>query len=253
MSEGDTEGTQVQPGSKPRGSTEPGKNINSRYGERPDDPWYKDPNRARSNAARFAEWVLETLFDKPVDWVRENISDKFRGPKYYYYHRQFKRVPTIDQCYIDDFGCFFEADEQHKRDRMVEGRILIHLRNRYTSCAEYNWWYDREDKCMREWRDYTDASLNYFIKYGDLGSGSDVQDVYMKQKHRLIWERREKERIRKLMEKYPDLYKNEPVDARDCIHCVTGRYPPDLDGRKVPPEHIHHTQANANNNGNSQS
>jgi len=235
MSEVDAE---APPPKEPHGSTTPGKNINARYGERPDDPWYKDPARPKSAAHRFADKFFGILFDKPVDWVRENLSDKFRGPKYYYYHQRFNRVPTIDQCYIDDFGCFFEAEEQYKRDRMVEGRILIHLRNRFISCMEYHSWCERPDKCQREWRDYKDASLNYFIKYGDLGHGHDCQDVYMKQKHRLIWERREKERIRQLMEKYPDLYKDQPVDARDCIHCVTGKYPPDLDGRKVPPEPI---------------
>ena len=32
--------------------------------------------------------------------------------------------------------------------------------------------------------------LNFFIKYGELGGEADVRDAYMKQKHRLIWERR---------------------------------------------------------------
>lgn len=97
------------------------------------------------------------------------------------------------------------------------------------------------------------STINHIVFLdGDLALGHDVQDAYMKQKHRLIWERREKERIKQLMEKYPHLYKNEPVDGRDCIHCYTGRYPPDLDGRKVPPEAANQGNGNgtANANGN---
>lgn len=41
---------------------------------------------------------------------------------------------------------------------------------------------------------------------GDIGYYGTAIDVYMKQKHRLIWERREKERERRLKEKYPHLY-----------------------------------------------
>lgn len=35
--------------------------------------------------------------------------------------------------------------------------------------------------------------LNFFIKYGELGSEADVRDAYMKQKHRMIWEKRNPE------------------------------------------------------------
>lgn len=35
--------------------------------------------------------------------------------------------------------------------------------------------------------------MNFFIKYGELGSEADVRDAYMKQKHRMIWERRHPE------------------------------------------------------------
>jgi NADH dehydrogenase (ubiquinone) 1 beta subcomplex subunit 10 len=38
--------------------------------------------------------------------------------KYPWYHQQFRRVPTIDQCYADDVVCDFEATAQFKRDRL---------------------------------------------------------------------------------------------------------------------------------------
>ena len=39
---------------------------------------------------------------------------------YPYYHRRFKRVPTIDQCDTEDMACVYEADQQFKRDKYVE-------------------------------------------------------------------------------------------------------------------------------------
>ena len=48
--------------------------------------------------------------------------------KFYYYHRQFQRVPTIDECEVDEPLCIFEANEQFRRDRSVFLMTLfIHL------------------------------------------------------------------------------------------------------------------------------
>jgi hypothetical protein len=38
--------------------------------------------------------------------------------------------------------------------------------------------------------DFQRAAANFFIKYGELHFQSRAEDVLMKQKHRLIWERR---------------------------------------------------------------
>jgi len=37
---------------------------------------------------------------------------------------------------------------------------------------------------------FYEAQLNYYIKYGDLGYSTRVEDAFMKQKHRMVWERR---------------------------------------------------------------
>ena len=37
--------------------------------------------------------------------------------EYPWYHCQFRRVATIDQCYTDDPVCIQEANEQFKRDK----------------------------------------------------------------------------------------------------------------------------------------
>ena len=37
---------------------------------------------------------------------------------------------------------------------------------------------------------YDLAAKNWYIKYGDLGVHHRVEDAFMKQKHRMVWERR---------------------------------------------------------------
>lgn len=46
----------------------------------------------------------------------ENIVEP-NQKTYYWYHRKFQRVPTVDNCYDDDAVCKYEATRQMKRDR----------------------------------------------------------------------------------------------------------------------------------------
>jgi NADH dehydrogenase (ubiquinone) 1 beta subcomplex subunit 10 len=55
---------------------------------------------------------------------------------YNWYHQQFRRVPNIDECYIDDKVCIYEADQQFKRDRLVDSQILNILRLRMDDCVK---------------------------------------------------------------------------------------------------------------------
>lgn len=36
---------------------------------------------------------------------------------YPWYHQKFRRVPTIDECYTDDYVCIYEANVQYQKDR----------------------------------------------------------------------------------------------------------------------------------------
>jgi len=154
---------------------------------------YKTPE-----SSDFSMWATRTL-DKLVfavpryireEWIRPNQKD------YPYYHRQYRRVPTIDECYTTDYVCQFEADEQFYRDRLVESNIITILAGRLNDCSVHytntrnRFTVPEEDPCHKLKEDYTKACLNFYVKYGDLTFYSKSTDVLMKQKHRLIWERR---------------------------------------------------------------
>ncbi|KAL0122951.1 hypothetical protein PUN28_007546 [Cardiocondyla obscurior] len=135
--------------------------------------------------------LMNSLFyalDAPVTYVRE----KFVVPNqknYPWYHQQYRRVPTIDECYTDDLVCYTEANCQFLRDKQVESEILRILRSRFEQCSFYHG--DTEKHVCEHLKDiYEQAAVNWFIKYGEMGVGLNVKAAYMKQKHRLIWERR---------------------------------------------------------------
>ena len=102
-------------------------------------------------------------------------------------------MPTIDECVLRDMPCVFEANEQYKRDKQVDGNIIRILRQRYVECQYYEG-PDSHRKCKAIKEQYLDTSTNYFIKYGDLGYNTTVLDALMKQKHRMIWERDQAEK-----------------------------------------------------------
>lgn len=82
---------------------------------------------------------------------------------YPYYHQRFRRVPTIDQCYTDDPCCIYEANEQFKRDRLVDDNILSILRNRFEDCVLYEM-PDEAERCKAIWEEYKVAEANWFSK-----------------------------------------------------------------------------------------
>ncbi|XP_055917986.1 NADH dehydrogenase [ubiquinone] 1 beta subcomplex subunit 10 [Eupeodes corollae] len=142
---------------------------------------------ARNPMEAFANTVLG-MVDGPITWFKESIVEP-NQQKYPWYHEKFRRVPTIDQCYTDDAVCRFEADQQFRRDRMVDNEVLNVLRQRFEDCVLYES-PDHMVKCRPVLDDLEKAQENWFIKYGDLGAYANAKSCYMKQKHRLIWERR---------------------------------------------------------------
>ncbi|KAL5965498.1 NADH dehydrogenase ubiquinone 1 beta subcomplex subunit 10 [Taenia solium] len=144
--------------------------------------------------SRFERYILPfigNLVDKPVTLFREQIVERIPRKKFYYYHQRFVRVPEIDSCRVDDKICITEANEQFHRDRLVDANIVRILRQRVNECKK---WYDRDYEDMDRFckpyiKEHEEAATNFFIKYGELYHWSDVRDAFMKQKHRMLWER----------------------------------------------------------------
>jgi NADH dehydrogenase (ubiquinone) 1 beta subcomplex subunit 10 len=156
------------------------------YGKMPGDD---ENNRSASLFNKFYG-TLFTIIDAPVTAFREKVVEPAQSRnKLYYYHRRYRRVPTIDECDVEDPICYYEANEQYRRDKQVEDNILAILRQRRIECEHYHG-HDASKYCQKVTDDYLTAETNWFIKYGDIGPKLDVKAAYMKQKHRMIWERR---------------------------------------------------------------
>ena len=74
--------------------------------------------------------------------------------------------------------------------RAVDKKITSILEKRFVECMDIHGHYDGTLKCQNLRVEYDTALTNYFIKYGDLNATATAVDAYMKQKHRLIWQRR---------------------------------------------------------------
>lgn len=74
-----------------------------------------------------------------------------------------QRVPTIDQCYMDDACCQYEADMQFRRDKLVDNEILSILRQRFEDCVQYEM-PDHVEKCQPLYDYYLKAEDNWFSK-----------------------------------------------------------------------------------------
>ncbi|KAI5698953.1 hypothetical protein M8J76_002359 [Diaphorina citri] len=141
------------------------------------------------NVSPFVRFIINAgeVLEAPVIWFREKIVTPYRTP-YPYYHQKFPRVPTIDQCYDDDSVCKFEANEQFKRDQKVDSVILHILRDRWSKCVMYQG--PDQEVCLPLRKIYEEAEEAWFSKYGDMGYHQTCETAYMRQKHRMIWERR---------------------------------------------------------------
>ena len=149
----------------------------------------EDKEKPKSPYDKFYS-IYSSPLTGPANWFRANVVAPLQGDRTnQYYHRRYRRIPGIDECDEGDQLCFYEVNQQFKRDKLVDSEILAILRQRRLECE----WYYQGDKpkyCTTAKDDYEQAETNWFSKYGDLGAGGTVLDAYMKQKHRMIWERR---------------------------------------------------------------
>uniref|UniRef100_A0A1S6GL21 NADH dehydrogenase [ubiquinone] 1 beta subcomplex subunit 10 n=1 Tax=Pseudodiaptomus poplesia TaxID=213370 RepID=A0A1S6GL21_9MAXI len=155
----------------------------------------------------FVRFAYSTVI-QPAVWFRKNVVEPNRGETQAWYHRRYRRVPTIDECYVDDVVCREEANVQFQRDWRVDQEIVSILRGRMEDC----FFYEKgtgiaslgppkegvvidvsegsQHVCKPIMDTYNRAAKNFFIKYGEMGYNMRVEHAFMKQKHRLMWERR---------------------------------------------------------------
>lgn len=159
----------------------------------PEYPFSPDMERPVGPMLAMGRWFAD-LVRVPAHWIRENVVEPNRGPKYYWYHRKYDRALPIDECYLDDKACIYEANSEYLRTYMVDRATLDLLRYRKDSCYYWNISNDGMRYISENCRDIADTykreEINFFIKYGDMHYGATVMHAYNKQKHRMIMERR---------------------------------------------------------------
>lgn len=87
-------------------------------------------------------------------------------------------MPTIDQCYTDDHVCIFEANQQFRRDKMVENEILSILRQRFEDCVLYES-PDHMVKCKGILMAYEKGAENWFTKCKYINVFLKISDVLL--------------------------------------------------------------------------
>lgn len=101
----------------------------------------------------------------------------------------FQRVPDLSQCLEDDLFCQYEAEMQWKRDLKVDSEILKIMRERYTACIKREG-YSSAQNCAELKEEYAQASRGYKARYEYLGANGNARKCLMKQKERMIEERK---------------------------------------------------------------
>ncbi|KFW84513.1 NADH dehydrogenase [ubiquinone] 1 beta subcomplex subunit 10, partial [Manacus vitellinus] len=148
-----------------------------------------DRTTSAPNPLTFVQTFFTYVIDAPVTFVREWIEQQQAKNKTYYYHQKFRRVPDLSECLEGDYLCFFEAECQWRRDRMVDQEIVEIVRERLGACKQREG-PNQFQNCAKEVELLKQVTKAYQDRYGDLGYHGNARTCLMKQKHRMMEERK---------------------------------------------------------------
>ncbi|NXD30716.1 NDUBA dehydrogenase, partial [Spelaeornis formosus] len=141
------------------------------------------------NPVNYFQSAFSYVFDTPVTLLREWIERWQNKNKFYYYHQKFRRVPDLSECLEGDYLCYYEAEAQWRRDRMVDQEIVEIVRERTAACKQREG-PNQFQNCAKEMELLAQVTKAYQDRYGDLGYHGNALKCLMKQKHRMMEERK---------------------------------------------------------------